>query len=230
MNSKNSRERDKKLVTSVTVHPGNHRLQPAEFFEIAPSGITNSRDFQEVLDLYAKEFSGPSEPSIPKVIELVQQGIFRVLIMTQPDLPNGKHVSAFAMISSYEKGSYLHLEYFAVNGGCRGKGVGSWICKSLVRFLEKDVHSKVKAPKFLSLECEERLTSFYSRMGWLDVQLPPLVSKVSSASGGVEEKPFHFLAHPLGDSLSTSSLFSKINFRSVRNFLSSCWLDNLKSK
>jgi len=227
MNSKNSRERDKK---QVTVHPVNHQLKPTEFFEIAPNGISNSKDFQEVLDLYAKEFSGPSEPSIPKLIELVQQGIFRVLIMTQPDLPNGKHVSAFAMISSYED-SYLHLEYFAVNRGCRGKGVGSWICNSLVRFVEKEVRSKVKSPKFLSLECEERLTSFYSRMGWQDVQLPPLVSKVSSAAGGVEEKPFHFLAHPLGDSQSsTSSLFSKINFRSVRNFLSSCWLDNLKSK
>jgi len=227
MHSKNTKERDKR---SVTIHPANDQLKPTEFFEIAPNGITSSRDFQEVLDLYAKEFSGPSEPSIPKVIELVQQGIFRVLIMTQPDLPNGKHVSAFAMISSNEKGSYLHLEYFAVNSGCRGKGVGSWICKSLVRFLAKEARSKVKSPKFLSLECEERLISFYSRMGWEDVQLPPLVSKVSSASGVVEEKPFHFLAHPLGDSTqtSTSSLFSKINFLSVRNFLSSCWLDNLK--
>jgi len=206
----------------------SYSLRAPEFFELTPSEVCKSQDFQEVLDLYAQEFQGPSEPSIPKLIDLVEKGEFRVLIMTAPDLPQGKHVSAFAMLTAYGVGSY-HLEYLAVSSNCRGKGVGSLVCKSLVRFLELEGKSKAKPPKFLSLECEPRLLPFYSRLGWQNVQLEPTLWKVSNPSG-IREKPFHFLAIPLlanRDPLdpSNSRVFSNVtHFRRIRDLLKAATL------
>jgi len=85
-----------------------------------------------------------------------------------------------------------------VNPLCRGLGLGSLLCQLLVSFLRDEVQRSSKGPKFLSLECEKHLVSFYSRIGWICTNLPPS-SYLVEKKGKIEFVEYYFMMLPLDE-------------------------------
>lgn len=149
-------------------------LKAPQLFELDPYDEDSSL-LDEVVDRWKEEFQGPSEISVQNFVELIQRGVFRVLVLTQADLPQGSHVAGFAVISSYGQRAVFHLDYLVVSPLARGKGLGSSMCRLLISFLKDEARKNFKGPKFLSLECDASLIPFYTRFGWIDTKLEPRV-------------------------------------------------------
>lgn len=166
---------------------------------------TSSAFFAEVIELWQSEFSGPSEVPLPKFVDFVKKGIFRVFVLTQSDLPHGHQLSAFVVTSNYGQNDGEHIEYLAVSPVLRGKGVGQVLCRSIVNLLTNESRRSQMPKKFVSLECEPFLVPFYSRFGWKLADIEPARYQME-VKGKTEMRPYHFMTLPLREMNATTQL------------------------
>lgn len=126
---------------------------------------SNVHLLDHALALYTKNFPGQAELSISAVLEFIDRGIYRLLVMPADDSmgPDNK-VAALAIVGILAQHSaYCHLDYVCVNENCRGKGLGTSFFRHLAAFLAQEGRHSV-----LTLECERHLISWYSRLGALE--------------------------------------------------------------
>eukprot|EP01101_Sappina_pedata_P006998 TRINITY_DN3606_c0_g1_i1.p1 TRINITY_DN3606_c0_g1~~TRINITY_DN3606_c0_g1_i1.p1 ORF type:complete len:318 (+),score=69.42 TRINITY_DN3606_c0_g1_i1:422-1375(+) len=180
------------------------RISAQGLCEINRQG-TSSAFFAEVIELWQSEFSGPSEVPLPKFVDFVQKGIFRVFVLTQSDLPHGHQLSAFVVTSNYGQNEGEHIEYLAVNPVLRGKGVGQVLCRSIINLLTNESRRSQTPKKFISLECEPFLVPFYSKFGWKLADIEPARYKME-VKGKTEMHPYHFMTLPLRETNATTQL------------------------
>jgi len=182
----------------------------------------NSQTFWEVVELWQNEFSGPSEVPLSNFLDFVKKGIYRVFILIQSDLPKGKTVSGFAIISNYGQHIVEHLEYVAINPICRGKGLGSTLCNLVIGFLRNEANKSDLAPKFASLECESSLIPFYSKIGWSKTDIEP-ANYIIEKDGLIQSIDYVFMTIPIesNDEMTNRILSNKEYLTSCRNFLQS---------
>jgi len=237
--SESKHEFEKLKNAKETSLPSAHfNLKALDLFEIDP--CKDSPTLQEVAELWQNEFKGPSEIPLSKFMNFILTGVYRVFVLTQSDLPQGKRISGFAVSSNYGQSYVEHLEYLAVSPSCRGRGLGSVLCQ---RFLQCLKTPGSKGPRFTTLECEASLIPFYSKLGWTESELEP-TTYVMEKTQGQEAKPvkFYFMTQPLIGSdkhptTTTSSssngnkdlerssrflAFNKDSLRSCREFLQKC--------
>jgi len=143
-------------------------------YEILPH-MTRTKDLKDALDLCEVNFTGPNEPNRSEIIQLIKMRAFRVFVLKKDDLPKGKAVAGVAVTATWGQTSAVHLEYIAITSECQGKGLGTTLMRSLISRYRFEVTHLDKPPKLLTLECETKLVSFYSRLGF----------KISSAKPNV---------------------------------------------
>lgn len=147
-------------------------LPKVQLFEIDPS--STSSELTESVDMITSLFAGPGEPDKRQILALVRNRFFRVFVLKKHDLPQGKSVAGVVMISSFGFKNVVHLEYTVISDLLQGKGLGILIMQSLISLLKVENYGQDKAPKYMTLECEEKLMNFYSKTSFKDSELSPL--------------------------------------------------------
>jgi GNAT superfamily N-acetyltransferase len=146
-------------------------LPKVQLFEIDPS--STCPELFECVDIITTLFQGPGEPDKKQLFALIRKRFFRVFVMKKHDLPQGKSVAGLVVISSFGFKKVVHLEYTIISEIYQGKGFGSIIMQSLVSLLKAEAKC-LDHPKYLTLECEEKLMPFYAKTSFQDSQLSPL--------------------------------------------------------
>lgn len=136
-----------------------------QIYEILPH-MTRTKDLKDALDLCEVNFTGPNEPTRSEIIKLIKLRLFRVFVLKKDDLPKGKAVAGVAVTATWGQNSAVHLEYIAITNDCQGKGLGTILMRSLISRYKFEVTNLDKPPKMLTLECETKLISFYTRLGF----------------------------------------------------------------
>jgi ribosomal protein S18 acetylase RimI-like enzyme len=170
-----------------------------------------SSDFKEALDLFEKNFVGPEEPHRSEFPLLVKKKIYRVFILKKDDLSNGKSVAGVAITATWGQNSAIHIEYVAISDACQGKGLGTILMRSLILHLQNEVKSLDNGPKMLTLECEQKLIGFYSRLGFKLSPTSPRIWKIQENGKQVPHKYF-FLGTSLSKTESIADFLDNDNF------------------
>jgi len=147
-------------------------LPKIQLFEIDPSSTCS--ELNDSVDMITNIFQGPGEPDKNQVLKLIRKRFFRLFVLKKDDLPKGKSIAGLIVISSFGFKNVVHLEYTIIDDIFQGKGLGLLIMQSLISFLKAETKSLDNYPKFLTLECEEKLMPFYSRTTCEDSELSPL--------------------------------------------------------
>jgi len=166
--------------------------------------------------MFLTNFKGPDEPNEKQFEALLRRGIFRLFVLKKDDLPDGKKCAGMAVISNYGRKSVIHIDYLAISELCQGKGLGVLLMKSLIGYLTH--HGSSPNPKLFSLECEERLIPFYSRLGFLNAELKPM-SCQTERDGKVVTLHHHLLVSPVDSE--NQKPFSRSSLRTYRKQLDS---------
>src|SRR5262249_573171 len=106
----------------------------------------SSRRFQEAMRLYRAEFSHDTRLPVAHVRKLLQTGAYQLFIGQAE-----QHVLVFALIWICQKPTFVHLDYFAVAEGWRGKGIGT----TLYRWLIEHLTDFSPRAQLLTLEVED---------------------------------------------------------------------------
>jgi len=175
--------------------------------------------FREVVSLWQDEFKGPAEVSLSSFVNLVKAGVYRVFVLPLgAGGGGGGSLAGMFVTSNYGQNIVEHVEYLAVSQACRGKGVGSILCQLLVHVLS----SAKTVPKLASLECEEKLIPFYSRLGWHHIRELEPSSYLLEKDGEVQFVKYHFMTLPIAPSEQHRPLPRDKEFlESCRRFLQS---------
>jgi GNAT superfamily N-acetyltransferase len=173
--------------------------------------MLKSPDFKEALDLFEKNFIGPEEPSRSEFPILLKKKIYRVFILKKDDLPDGKSVAGIVFTATWGQSSAIHVEYVAISEACQGKGLGTILMRSLILRLQNEVKSADNGPKMLTLECEKKLISFYSRLGFKLSPSPPRIWEIESDGKAIPHQYF-FLGAPLSKTAPPSDCLDNDNF------------------
>jgi GNAT superfamily N-acetyltransferase len=120
------------------------------------SGVEHysSRRFHEAMRIYRAELSRDTGLPIPRIRELLQAGNYQLLIGQDE-----QQVLVFALIWICQKPAFVHLDYFAVAEGWKGKGIGT----TLYRWLTDHLTDFSPHAQLLTLEVEDDLIAFYRR-------------------------------------------------------------------
>jgi GNAT superfamily N-acetyltransferase len=147
-------------------------LPKVQLFEIDPS--STCPELTESVEMITSLFAGPGEPDKEQLFALIRNRFFRVFVLKKNDLPQGQTVAGVVVISSFGFKNVVHLEYTVINEVLQGKGLGILIMQSLISFLKAENRCQGKGPKYLTLECEEKLINFYAKTSFQDSKLSPL--------------------------------------------------------
>jgi len=190
--------------------------------------MIKTSDFKEALDLCEINFTGPDEPSREEFSLLLKKKIFRMFVMKKDDLPDGKTVAGVAVTAVWGQKVAVHIEYVAITDACQGKGLGTILMRTLILRLQDEVKTLDKAPKMLTLECEKKLISFYSRLGFIVSPAKPRVWKIESQGKAVPHEYF-FLGTALTKSDPSVQYLDNVDFiQPYRNLLKNRSDDLLK--
>lgn len=200
--------------------------------EISGKNFNFEKDpiYKETLEMYTSTFLGKDEFTSNEITVMMKLGIYRLFILYQHDLPliNGqpRSVAAYMFVANYRRQKVYHIEYFAVSPSLRGKGIGSVMFHSIVNLLEIEA-KRNDFTVMLTLECEQHLLSFYSRLGMLNSQLKPNDWKVMH--GGKEQViSYYYMIKPLNDTNTDSKLYQNSYILNMRKDLNYCVHNYLK--
>jgi len=174
--------------------------------------MTKSSDFQQVLELFHKNFRGPDEPSLSEFPILLRRGIYRVFVLKKDDLSDGKNVAGVAITANWGISNAVHLEYVAISDACQGKGLGTILMQTLITRFRNEVLNLDKGAKMLTLECEKKLINFYSRLGFRTSPAKPRIWEIETNGKQIPHE--YFL---LGTTLSNIDIASR--FLDNKNFV-----------
>jgi len=147
-------------------------LPKVQLFEIDPS--STCPELIECVEMITNLFQGPGEPDQKQILTLIRKRLFRVFVLKKYDLPKDKSIAGLVVISSFGFKNVVHLEYTIINEVYQGKGLGTIIMQSLISLLKAESQSLDNHPKYLTLECEERIMPFYAKTSFQDSELSPL--------------------------------------------------------
>jgi ribosomal protein S18 acetylase RimI-like enzyme len=144
------------------------QVPEAEFVELDPEACQVDAEWkrilQEALDLYKLTFLAPGNMEQP--VEMIKNHFFNrndKILVNLKKLPNRdkKGVAATAIICMLKENSHVcHLDYLCVNSEYRGNGIGStFMTKFVIPYMT------VKHNRNMTLECEEKLVNWYTKMG-----------------------------------------------------------------
>ncbi len=146
----------------------------SEFEELVPSkcqvpGSEWNRIMNEALDVYRRTFLGEDslEQPVHKIIQRFMDGHQKILVNLRV-LPQREKcgVAATAIVCVLVDSPHMfHLDYLCVNSEYRGNGIGSVFMTQYVI-----PHMNQHYGKHLSLECEQRLMRWYSKLGATTLQ------------------------------------------------------------
>jgi len=147
-----------------------------QLYKMEPSSTSN--EFMEAVKLITDNFKGQCEPDQHQLIQLIRNKFFTLFVLKKHDLPSGKTVAGVVVTSNFGVKEVIHLEYIIISEACQGKGVGTIILRNLISLLELEGKLVERSPQFLTLECEEKLIPFYSKVSFKDSNLHPLQSDI----------------------------------------------------
>eukprot|EP00013_Stygamoeba_regulata_P019428 CAMPEP_0177650218 /NCGR_PEP_ID=MMETSP0447-20121125/11819_1 /TAXON_ID=0 /ORGANISM="Stygamoeba regulata, Strain BSH-02190019" /LENGTH=246 /DNA_ID=CAMNT_0019153061 /DNA_START=433 /DNA_END=1173 /DNA_ORIENTATION=- len=181
---------------------------------------TSSPVYKEVISLMTGDFPGDDEASPEEVKYMLSTKIYRIFVLTKSDLPTGQQVAGIICLMYYpfEGRTEVHLEYITVSKLCRSSGAGSLMLQLLTKTLRNEA-AEEESPslEYLTLECEERLVTFYNkRIAAHDAGIPPAFHKSHSDM----PDPFQFMFLPLHPS---SRYVPKAKFIKMRAAYMSQW-------
>jgi len=174
--------------------------------------MAKSIDFQQALELLDLNFRGPDEPTCREFPILLKKGIFRIFVLKKDDLPDGKNVAGVAVTASWGLQNTTHLEYIAITDACQGKGLGTLLMRGLMTRFRNEVATLDKGAKMLTLECEKKLLSFNSKLGF---RLSPVKPRIWQIETNGKQIPHEYFL--LGSALTNPDVTSR--FLDDKNFV-----------
>jgi len=128
--------------------------------------VNNSALFRDVLNLFETTFTDECEFSRDELEDSILEGKHYALALPNED----GRIKGFAVIGNLSgfNGTYCLLDYFAVAPAFRGNGFGGKFFKMVVNYM-----SEMTSRKVMLLECEERLITWYEKLGARRTLVPP---------------------------------------------------------
>lgn len=113
-----------------------------------------SRQFQEVMRIYQREFPADSRLSVATIRTLLKGEQYQLFVTRE-----GETVLGFALVWISLRPAFVHLDYVAVRQEQKGRGIGT----ALYRWLTTHLQELCPRASLLTLEVGDELIPFYRR-------------------------------------------------------------------